>query len=92
MKLTFPPDNEQDYIHANYVNCGEKGKFICTQGPTELTTPDFWRMVIIKERIEREGYAERKSHKKENGTKSKREQCEIHVLFPRFGKRKSALL
>ncbi|KAI6227563.1 Receptor-type tyrosine-protein phosphatase S [Aphelenchoides fujianensis] len=37
-----------DYIHANHVRgppLNPEQHFICTQGPTAATTPEFWRMV-----------------------------------------------
>jgi len=41
-----PPDS--DYVHANFVSSslvGLTNKYICTQGPTDLTVNDFWRMI-----------------------------------------------
>ncbi|CAI5450468.1 unnamed protein product [Caenorhabditis angaria] len=43
--LKWPEGTEQDYIHANWVKIGEIPKYICTQGPTEKTVEDFWRLV-----------------------------------------------
>lgn len=46
LKYQVPP--ETDYIHANRVNSKMAilpTDFICTQGPTEKTINDFWRMV-----------------------------------------------
>ncbi|CAD5232172.1 unnamed protein product [Bursaphelenchus xylophilus] len=38
---------DQDYIHANYMDFnGFERKYICTQGPTEKTVGDFWKMVV----------------------------------------------
>lgn len=36
-----------DYINADFVNGGLKQdkRFICAQGPTQKTVPDFWRMI-----------------------------------------------
>ncbi|CAD5229897.1 unnamed protein product [Bursaphelenchus okinawaensis] len=46
IKLNFPPDIENDFIHANYVTHPLfKNKFICTQGPMEHTILEFWRLV-----------------------------------------------
>ncbi|CAD6191429.1 unnamed protein product [Caenorhabditis auriculariae] len=40
------PEGANDYIHANWVR-GPEGtnRYICTQGPTEKTIEDFWRMI-----------------------------------------------
>uniref|UniRef100_A0A914Z604 Tyrosine-protein phosphatase domain-containing protein n=1 Tax=Panagrolaimus superbus TaxID=310955 RepID=A0A914Z604_9BILA len=45
--LKWPEGNSMDYIHANWVqNLPEMSKdIICTQGPTEKTLDDFWRMI-----------------------------------------------
>ncbi|CAD5229257.1 unnamed protein product [Bursaphelenchus okinawaensis] len=46
IKLVFPLNSQNDFIHANYVNHPLfKNKFICTQGPMEHTVLDFWRLV-----------------------------------------------
>ncbi|CAD5234708.1 unnamed protein product [Bursaphelenchus xylophilus] len=46
VRLIFPPDMPNDFIHANYVNHELfVNRFICTQGPMEHTVVDFWRMV-----------------------------------------------
>lgn len=37
--------NNNDYIHANWVAVQGENRFICSQGPTEKTVDDFWRMV-----------------------------------------------
>ncbi|KAI6235103.1 hypothetical protein M3Y95_00015700 [Aphelenchoides besseyi] len=44
------PNQQHDYIHANYVSTpiSEK-RFICTQGPLDCTITDFWHMVIQEE-------------------------------------------
>lgn len=38
-----------DYINADFVNGGlvnkQDKRFICAQGPTQKTVPDFWRMI-----------------------------------------------
>ncbi|KAI6174539.1 Tyrosine-protein phosphatase Lar-like [Aphelenchoides bicaudatus] len=45
--LTWPPGNNSDYIHANYVGTPVSDRrFVCTQGPTRNTVFDFWRLVI----------------------------------------------
>ncbi|KAI6206588.1 hypothetical protein M3Y94_00929700 [Aphelenchoides besseyi] len=44
--------NGSDYIHASWVvRAPLLNRFICTQGPLERTTADFWRM-IVQERVE----------------------------------------
>ncbi|CAI4228939.1 unnamed protein product [Auanema sp. JU1783] len=44
--LKIDSERSGDYIHANYVqNELLNRKFICTQGPLQDTTYDFWRMV-----------------------------------------------
>uniref|UniRef100_A0A7E4VDN1 Protein-tyrosine phosphatase n=1 Tax=Panagrellus redivivus TaxID=6233 RepID=A0A7E4VDN1_PANRE len=43
--LTWPPGNTCDYVHANWVPIKGEKKFICTQGPTDKTVDDFWRLV-----------------------------------------------
>lgn len=43
--LKWPEDNPNDYIHANWVKINGHNKFICTQGPTEKTVDDFYRMI-----------------------------------------------
>ncbi|KAI6188484.1 hypothetical protein M3Y98_00360000 [Aphelenchoides besseyi] len=46
LKYHVPPDT--DYIHANHVDSSLvkiTNRYICTQGPTDATTNDFWRMV-----------------------------------------------
>ncbi|KAK0390389.1 hypothetical protein QR680_019333 [Steinernema hermaphroditum] len=43
--LTWPPGHANDYIHANWVPVKGEKKYICTQGPTEKTVEDFWRLV-----------------------------------------------
>lgn len=35
-----------DYIHANWLLLPSKRKYICTQGPLDETTEDFWLMVF----------------------------------------------
>ncbi|CAD5210009.1 unnamed protein product [Bursaphelenchus okinawaensis] len=45
VKLTWPADDPNDYIHANYVPIEDQKKYICTQGPTEKTVIDFWRII-----------------------------------------------
>ncbi|KAK6058681.1 hypothetical protein COOONC_03749 [Cooperia oncophora] len=49
--LHYPPNNENDFIHANYV-CGGPlfNKFIVTQAPMENTVDDFWRWFGKKKR------------------------------------------
>uniref|UniRef100_A0A915DE17 Uncharacterized protein n=1 Tax=Ditylenchus dipsaci TaxID=166011 RepID=A0A915DE17_9BILA len=42
--LTWPPSNPSDYVHANWVEYRGEKQFICTQGPTEATVDDFWRL------------------------------------------------
>uniref|UniRef100_A0AC34FZG4 Tyrosine-protein phosphatase domain-containing protein n=1 Tax=Panagrolaimus sp. ES5 TaxID=591445 RepID=A0AC34FZG4_9BILA len=44
--LTWPPENPNDYIHANWVNVRGEKRYICTQGPTSKTVEDFWRLVF----------------------------------------------
>uniref|UniRef100_A0A0N5BV26 Protein-tyrosine phosphatase n=1 Tax=Strongyloides papillosus TaxID=174720 RepID=A0A0N5BV26_STREA len=40
-------DEENDYIHANYVSTPSNSKrFICCQAPLEQTTEHFWKMVL----------------------------------------------
>uniref|UniRef100_A0A1I7WRB4 Tyrosine-protein phosphatase domain-containing protein n=1 Tax=Heterorhabditis bacteriophora TaxID=37862 RepID=A0A1I7WRB4_HETBA len=47
--LTWP-GSTTDYIHANYVGTPVSQKrFICTQGPLECTSDDFWMMVAQEE-------------------------------------------
>lgn len=45
--LKWPSDHQNDYIHANWTqSMPEMNKdVICTQGPTEKTIDDFWRMI-----------------------------------------------
>jgi len=46
--LTFKVPPETDYIHANWVDSSLAtltNKYICTQGPTETTVNDFWRLI-----------------------------------------------
>uniref|UniRef100_A0A8R1DJW3 Protein-tyrosine-phosphatase n=1 Tax=Caenorhabditis japonica TaxID=281687 RepID=A0A8R1DJW3_CAEJA len=43
--LKWPEDNPNDYVHANWVKIGNVNKFICTQGPTEKTIDDFFRLI-----------------------------------------------
>ncbi|KAK0424527.1 hypothetical protein QR680_008712 [Steinernema hermaphroditum] len=43
--LTWPPGHPNDYIHANWVPVHGEKRYICTQGPTEKTVEDFWRLV-----------------------------------------------
>ncbi|CAL2028780.1 unnamed protein product [Caenorhabditis brenneri] len=43
--LKWPEDNPNDYIHANWVKINGLNKFICTQGPTDKTVDDFYRMI-----------------------------------------------
>ncbi|TKR68628.1 hypothetical protein L596_024588 [Steinernema carpocapsae] len=43
--LSWPPGNTNDYVHANWVPVKGEKKYICTQGPTEKTVEDFWRLV-----------------------------------------------
>uniref|UniRef100_A0A7E4ZXD9 Protein-tyrosine phosphatase n=1 Tax=Panagrellus redivivus TaxID=6233 RepID=A0A7E4ZXD9_PANRE len=45
ISLTWPPGNPNEYVHANYVPIRGEKRFICTQGPTEKTGDDFWRLV-----------------------------------------------
>ncbi|CAD5207066.1 unnamed protein product [Bursaphelenchus okinawaensis] len=45
VKLTWPADDHNDYIHANYIPVDGSVRYICTQGPTEKTVNDFWRMM-----------------------------------------------
>ncbi|CEF65694.1 Protein-tyrosine phosphatase, receptor/non-receptor type domain and Protein-tyrosine/Dual specificity phosphatase domain and Protein-tyrosine phosphatase, catalytic domain-containing protein [Strongyloides ratti] len=43
-------DEENDYIHANYVSTPSNNKrFICCQAPLEQTTEHFWKMVLQEE-------------------------------------------
>ena len=59
--LTWPPENPNDYIHANWVHVRGEKRYICTQGkllcyhikpnsfvlgPTSKTVEDFWRLVF----------------------------------------------
>uniref|UniRef100_A0A0N4ZIE8 Tyrosine-protein phosphatase domain-containing protein n=1 Tax=Parastrongyloides trichosuri TaxID=131310 RepID=A0A0N4ZIE8_PARTI len=40
-------DEENDYIHANYVSTPSNSKrFICCQAPLESTTEHFWKMIL----------------------------------------------
>uniref|UniRef100_A0A914Z137 Uncharacterized protein n=1 Tax=Panagrolaimus superbus TaxID=310955 RepID=A0A914Z137_9BILA len=43
--LTWPPGCTSDYVHANWLPVRGEKKFICTQGPTDKTVDDFWRLV-----------------------------------------------
>ncbi|CAI2350241.1 unnamed protein product [Caenorhabditis sp. 36 PRJEB53466] len=43
--LTWPEDAAHDYVHANWVKINGLNKFICTQGPTEKTIDDFYRLM-----------------------------------------------
>jgi len=43
--LKWPPGSTNDYIHANWVTIQGEKSFICSQGPTEKTVDDFWRMI-----------------------------------------------
>uniref|UniRef100_A0A1I7ZRU1 Protein-tyrosine phosphatase n=1 Tax=Steinernema glaseri TaxID=37863 RepID=A0A1I7ZRU1_9BILA len=43
--LSWPPGHANDYIHANWVPVRGEKRYICTQGPTEKTVEDFWRLV-----------------------------------------------
>uniref|UniRef100_A0A0N5CG60 Tyrosine-protein phosphatase domain-containing protein n=1 Tax=Strongyloides papillosus TaxID=174720 RepID=A0A0N5CG60_STREA len=43
-------DAPNDYIHANYVKTPRSDKaFICTQGPTDKSCGDFWKMCLQEE-------------------------------------------
>uniref|UniRef100_A0A914ZHK2 Tyrosine-protein phosphatase domain-containing protein n=1 Tax=Panagrolaimus superbus TaxID=310955 RepID=A0A914ZHK2_9BILA len=44
--LSWPPENPNDYIHANWVQVRGEKRYICTQGPTSKTVEDFWRLVF----------------------------------------------
>ncbi|GMS89465.1 hypothetical protein PENTCL1PPCAC_11640 [Pristionchus entomophagus] len=44
-------DWKTDYIHANFVSIPSNDrKFICTQGPMDVSSGDFWHM-IVQERV-----------------------------------------
>ncbi|KAI6228486.1 hypothetical protein M3Y95_00627400 [Aphelenchoides besseyi] len=46
VRLTIPPNNPNDFIHANYVRHHMLlNQFICTQGPLDSTVEDLWRLV-----------------------------------------------
>jgi protein tyrosine phosphatase len=45
VKIRINPDND-DYIHASFVDVSKDLTYICAQGPMENTTHQFWLMCI----------------------------------------------
>ncbi|CEF62116.1 Protein-tyrosine phosphatase, receptor/non-receptor type domain and Protein-tyrosine/Dual specificity phosphatase domain and Protein-tyrosine phosphatase, catalytic domain-containing protein [Strongyloides ratti] len=45
LKCESNDDNQNDFIHANYMSSSKCSPFIATQGPLPNTINDFWKMV-----------------------------------------------
>ncbi|CAJ0950289.1 unnamed protein product, partial [Mesorhabditis belari] len=42
---------EDDYINANWIHLDDGFRYICTQGPMEETSEDFWHMIFTEKAL-----------------------------------------